>query len=75
VIKLSSAKLRGIALAQQGLLNRQSQIAVAAPGTSAGTAVGKSAKKEAVAASIAHLGYVQIDTISVVERAHYFGLE
>jgi len=71
VIKLSSAKLRGIALAQQGLLNRQSQIAVAAPGTSAGTAVGKSAKKEAVAASIAHLGYVQIDTISVVERAHH----
>lgn len=56
-IKLSAAKLRRIALAQQGLLNTRS--------LSAETG------KDGVAAAIAHLGYVQIDTISVVERAHH----
>ncbi len=54
-IKLSAAKLRRIALAQQGLLNNKSM------------ATGKSG----VADVVAHLGYVQIDTISVVERAHH----
>lgn len=56
-IKLSAAKLRRIALAQQGLLNTRSL----EPGSG----------KDGVAAAIAHLGYVQIDTISVVERAHH----
>lgn len=59
LMKLSTAKLRCIALAQQGLLNQKTQTAE--------TAVGASG----VAATIARLGYVQIDTISVVERAHH----
>lgn len=54
-IKLSAAKLRRIALAQQGLLSNKS------------LAAGKSG----VADVVAHIGYVQIDTISVVERAHH----
>jgi len=36
-----------------------------------GMATGKAGGKAGVAAAIAHLGYVQIDTISVVERAHH----
>jgi len=58
-VKLSSAKLRNIALAQQGLLNGKTRPYELATG------------KAGVAAAIAHLGYVQIDTISVVERAHH----
>ena len=58
-VKISSAKLRGIALAQQGLLNDKTR------------AGGAPAGKAGVATAIAHLGYVQIDTISVVERAHH----
>ena len=58
-VKLSSVKLRRIALAQQGLLNNKTAVA--------GTATGKAG----VVSAIAHLGYVQIDTISVVERAHH----
>ena len=61
-MKLSTAKLRCIALAQQGLLNQKTQTAETAE-----TAVGAAG----VAATIARLGYVQIDTISVVERAHH----
>jgi len=49
LMKLSTAKLRCIALAQQGLLNQKTQTAE--------TAVGASG----VAATIARLGYVQID--------------
>jgi len=30
--------------------------------------------KEGVAKAIEHLGYVQIDTISVIERAHHYTL-
>ncbi len=58
-MKLTSAKLRSIALAQQGLLNSKTQ------------ASATSSRKISVAATIAHLGYVQIDTISVIERAHH----
>jgi len=58
-LKLSAVKLRRIALAQQGLLNK--------------AAFGKG--KTAVADAVAHLGYVQIDTISVVERAHHHVLK
>ena len=54
-VKLSAAKLRRIALKQQGLLNARSL----------GTG------QAGVAQAISHLGYVQIDTISVVERAHH----
>jgi uncharacterized protein YcaQ len=49
------AKLRRIALAQQGLLRN--------------SPFGQG--KEAARRAIEHLGYVQIDTISVVERAHH----
>ncbi|MDH3644321.1 MAG: winged helix-turn-helix domain-containing protein, partial [Gammaproteobacteria bacterium] len=49
------AKLRRIALDRQGLLRD-------AP-------FGRG--KEAARRAIAHLGYIQIDTISVVERAHH----
>lgn len=55
VLKLPAARLRRIALAQQGLLNGR----------------GISSGKSGVAGVIGHLGYVQIDTISVVERAHH----
>lgn len=55
VLKLPASRLRRIALAQQGLLNSKS------------LAQGKSG----VAKVVSHLGYVQIDTISVVERAHH----
>ena len=51
----SSAKLRRIALNQQGLLKADS--------------FGRG--KAATLRAIEHLGYVQIDTISVVERAHH----
>ena len=50
-----SAKLRRIALNQQGLLKSDS--------------FGRG--KQATLRTIEHLGYVQIDTISVVERAHH----
>ncbi len=49
------AKLRRIALNQQGLLRTDS--------------FGRG--KAATLRAIEHLGYVQIDTISVVERAHH----
>jgi hypothetical protein len=49
------AKLRRIALEQQGLLRN--------------SPFGRG--KEATRRTIEHLGYVQIDTISVVERAHH----
>ncbi len=52
---LLSAKLRRIALNQQGLLKADS--------------FGRG--KAATLRAIEHLGYVQIDTISVVERAHH----
>jgi uncharacterized protein len=48
-------KLRRIALGQQGLLKRDM--------------FGKG--KKATLRAIEHIGYVQIDTISVVERAHH----
>lgn len=54
-VKVAAPKLRKIALAHQGLLNSAS--------------FGKG--KAAVAKTIEHIGYVQIDTISVVERAHH----
>ena len=50
-----AAKLRRIALDQQGLLRMES--------------FGRG--KNAVMRAFEHLGYVQIDTISVVERAHH----
>jgi uncharacterized protein YcaQ len=50
-----AAKLRRIALNQQGLLRAES--------------FGRG--KRAVLRAIERLGYVQIDTISVVERAHH----
>ena len=52
---LDLARLRRIALASQGLLQKQ--------------AFGRGRK--AALKAIQHLGYVQIDTISVVERAHH----
>ena len=55
VVVCSAAKLRRMALAQQGLLNTR----------------GLGSGKTGVASAITHLGYVQIDTISVVERAHH----
>ena len=53
-----AAKLRRIALDRQGLL--------------AANPFGRG--KQAVQRAIEHLGYVQIDTISVVARAHHHGL-
>src|SRR5690606_19414531 len=53
------AKLRRLALAGQGLLHRQP------------FGQGLSGVRNA----IEHLGYVQIDTISVVERAHHHVLQ
>lgn len=55
VLKLPAARLRRLALSQQGLLNSKAL----------------ASGKAGVAAAISHLGYVQIDTISVVERAHH----
>ena len=52
---LTEAKLRRIALDQQGLLKTNS--------------FGKG--KQGTLRAIEHIGYVQIDTISVVERAHH----
>ena len=52
---LSASRLRRIALLQQGLLNSKKPFS----------------GKAGVAELIAHLGYVQIDTISVVQRAHH----
>ncbi len=54
-VTLGQAKLRRIALNQQGLLRQ--------------TPFGRG--KAATLRAIEHLGYVQIDTISVVERAHH----
>ena len=56
-LEYSDAKLRRIALTKQGLHNTRG--------------LGSGCGKARVAAAIAHLGYVQIDTISVVERAHH----
>lgn len=54
-LTLPIAKLRRIALLQQGMLNSKMPFS----------------GKAGVAEVIAHLGYVQIDTISVVQRAHH----
>ena len=54
-MKINPAKLRSIALDSQGLLKRN--------------VFGKG--KNACLKAIQHIGYVQIDTISVVERAHH----
>jgi len=54
-VKLPLAKLRKLALAQQGLL-KNNHFGTGMP---------------AVERAINHIGYAQIDTISVVERAHH----
>lgn len=60
-IGLTASRLRRIALAQQGMLNSRSAAAL----------IPSRSGKSSVANCVEHLGYVQIDTISVVERAHH----
>ena len=52
---ISTQQLRRLALARQGLIGRN----------------GFGSKTAGVLKTIEHLGYIQIDTISVVERAHH----
>jgi len=52
---ISTLQLRRLALAKQGLIGRN----------------GFGSKTAGVLKAIEHLGYIQIDTISVVERAHH----